>query len=184
MSTNSIQAIASNPYIKDLDEYRKLYDESINNPKDFFKKMATENLSWIKDFDEVHNSKFANTEWFKNGKINVSENCLDRHLEDRSEKTALIWEGDEPGDSKSYSFKQLHEEVCKFSNVLKNLEITKGSRVCIYMPMIPEAAFAMLACTRIGAIHSVVFGGFSPESLKDRILDADCEIVILSLIHI
>ncbi len=166
MSTNSIQAIASNPYIKDLDEYRKLYDESINNPKDFFKKMATENLSWIKDFDEVHNNKFANTEWFKNGKINVSENCLDRHLEDRSEKTALIWEGDEPGDSKSYSFKQLHEEVCKFSNVLKNLEITKGSRVCIYMPMIPEAAFAMLACTRIGAIHSVVFGGFSPESLK------------------
>jgi len=140
--------------------------------------MATENLSWIKDFDEVHNSKFANTEWFKNGKINVSENCLDRHLEDRSEKTALIWEGDEPGDSKSYSFKELHEEVCKFSNVLKNLEITKGSRVCIYMPMIPEAAFAMLACTRIGAIHSVVFGGFSPESLKDRILDADCEIVI------
>ena len=178
MSTNSIQATASNPYIKDLDEYRKLYDESINNPKDFFKKMATENLSWIKDFDEVHNSKFANTEWFKDGKINVSENCLDRHLEDRSEKTALIWEGDEPGDSKSYSFKQLHEEVCKFSNVLKNLEITKGSRVCIYMPMIPEAAFAMLACTRIGAIHSVVFGGFSPESLKDRILDADCEIVI------
>ena len=123
MSTNSIQAIASNPYIKDLDEYRKLYDESINNPKDFFKKMATENLSWIKDFDEVHNTKFANTEWFKNGKINVSENCLDRHLEDRSEKTALIWEGDEPGDSKSYSFKELHEEVCKFSNVLKNLQV-------------------------------------------------------------
>ena len=126
----------------------------------------------------MHNNKFSETKWFYDGKINVSENCIDRHLKNFSEKIALIWEGDEPGDSKKYTFKELHEEVCKFANVLKDLQVSKGSRVCIYMPMIPEAAFAMLACTRIGAIHSVVFGGFSPESLKDRILDADCEIVI------
>ena len=188
MAENFIQTQTFNPHIKDFDEYKKLYDDSIANPKKFFNDMATENLSWISGFDEVHNGKFAETKWFINGKINVSQNCIDRHLIERSEKIALIWEGDEPGNSKSFSYKQLHEEVCKFSNVLKNLKVTKGSRVCIYMPMIPEAAFAMLACTRIGAIHSVVFGGFSPESLKDRILDANCEIVItadeLSLIHI
>ena len=178
MPKELIQAQSVNPHIRDFDEYKKLYDESIKNPQGFFKKIARENLSWIKDFNEVHNNEFAETKWFYDGKINVSENCIDRHLENYSEKVALIWEGDEPGDSKKYTFKELHEEVCKFANVLKDLKISKGSRVCIYMPMIPEAAFAMLACTRIGAIHSVVFGGFSPESLKDRILDADCEIVI------
>ncbi len=178
MTKDLIKAQSHNPYIKDINEYKKLYDESINNPKDFFKKMAKENLSWINNFNEVHNNKFANTRWFDGGKINVSENCIDRHLEESADKIALIWEGDDSKDSKQFTFKELHIEVCKFSNVLKNLNITKGSRVCIYMPMIPEAAFAMLACSRIGAIHSVVFGGFSPESLKDRILDADCEIVI------
>jgi acetyl-CoA synthetase len=178
MAKELIKAQSLNPHIKDFDEYKQLYDESINNPQGFFKKIAKENLSWIKDFNEVHNNEFAESKWFYDGKINVSENCIDRHLENDSEKVALIWEGDEPGDSKKYTFKELHEEVCKFANVLKDLKVSKGSRVCIYMPMIPEAAFAMLACTRIGAIHSVVFGGFSPESLKDRILDADCEIVI------
>jgi len=178
MPKELIQAQSVNPHIRDFDEYKKLYDESIKNPQGFFKRIARENLSWIKDFNEVHNNEFAETKWFYDGKINVSENCIDRHLENYSEKVALIWEGDEPGDSKKYTFKELHEEVCKFANVLKDLKVSKGSRVCIYMPMIPEAAFAMLACTRIGAIHSVVFGGFSPESLKDRILDADCEIVI------
>ena len=178
MAENLIAAHASNPHLKSFDEYKKLYDQSIENPKEFFKKMANDNLSWINGFTEVHNNKFANAKWFADGKINVSENCIDRHLKNRSEKKALIWEGDEPGNSKSFTFQELHEEVCRFSNVLKNLKVSKGSRVCIYMPMIPEAAFAMLACTRIGAIHSVVFGGFSPESLKDRILDADCEIVI------
>ena len=178
MTENLIVANGSNPHLKSFDEYKKLYDQSIENPKEFFKKMANENLSWINGFTEVHNNKFANAKWFADGKINVSENCIDRHLKDRSEKVALIWEGDEPGNSKSFTFKELHQEVCRFSNVLKNLKVSKGSRVCIYMPMIPEAAFAMLACSRIGAIHSVVFGGFSPESLKDRILDADCEIVI------
>ncbi len=178
MAENLIAAHASNPHLKSFDEYKKLYDQSIENPKEFFKKMANDNLSWINGFTEVHNNKFANAKWFADGKINVSENCIDRHLKNRSEKKALIWEGDEPGNSKSFTFQELHEEVCRFSNVLKNLKVSKGSRVCIYMPMIPEAAFAMLACSRIGAIHSVVFGGFSPESLKDRILDANCEIVI------
>jgi acetyl-CoA synthetase len=178
MAENLIAAQASNPHLKNFDEYKKLYDQSIENPKEFFKKIANENLSWINDFTEVHNNRFANAKWFADGKINVSENCIDRHLKVKSKKIALIWEGDEPGNSKSFTFQELHEEVCRFSNVLKNLKVSKGSRVCIYMPMIPEAAFAMLACTRIGAIHSVVFGGFSPESLKDRILDADCEIVI------
>jgi len=178
MTESLIRAKSLNPHLENFEEYKKLYDQSIDNPKEFFKKMAVENLSWIKDFTEIHNDEFANAKWFADGKINVSENCIDRHLEDKSEKKALIWEGDEPGNSKSFTYKEVHKEICKFSNVLKSLKVSKGSRVCIYMPMIPEAAFAMLACTRIGAIHSVVFGGFSPESLKDRILDANCEIVI------
>ena len=135
-------------------------------------------MHWIKDFETTHNKKFSDAKWFEGGKINVSQNCIDRHLADHANKTALIWEGDDPNDSNELSFQELHDEVCKFANVLKDLGIKKGSRVCIYMPMIVEAAFAMLACTRIGAVHSVVFGGFSPESLKDRILDADCKIVI------
>ena len=178
MTESLIRAKSLNPHLENFEEYKKLYDQSIDNPKEFFKKMAVENLSWIRDFTEIHNDEFANAKWFADGKINVSENCIDRHLEDKSEKKALIWEGDEPGNSKSFTYKEVHKEICKFSNVLKSLKVSKGSRVCIYMPMIPEAAFAMLACTRIGAIHSVVFGGFSPESLKDRILDANCEIVI------
>ena len=116
--------------------------------------------------------------WFQGGKLNASANCIDRHLAKRGDKTALIWEGDNPEESKNISYKELHTEVCKFSNVLKKRGVNKGDRVCIYMPMIPEAAYAMLACARIGAVHSVVFGGFSPESLKDRILDSDCRTVI------
>ena len=155
-----------------------LYKESIENPDIFFKNLAQENITWIKDFDTTHNGEFSNTKWFEGGKTNVSMNCLDRHLQNSGNKVALIWEGDNSDETKKFTFKELFEEVCKFANVLKSLGIKKGSRVCIYMPMIPEAAFAMLACARIGAIHSVVFGGFSPESLKDRILDASCEIVI------
>jgi len=169
---------STNPHIKDIEEYQKLHKESIENPKEFFQNLANENISWFKDFKEVHNDDFPNTKWFSGGQTNVSFNCIDRHLESDANKTALIWEGDDPSYSKSLTYQELHDEVCKFSNVLKNLGVKKGSRVCIYMPMIVEAAFAMLACTRIGAIHSVVFGGFSPESLKDRILDADCKIVI------
>ena len=168
----------NNPFIKNLDEYKNLYEQSINNPSEFFSSLAKENLFWMEDFTSTHNGEFANTKWFEGGKTNISVNCIDRHLKDSPDKIAIIWEGDNPDDSKELTFQELHDEVCKFANVLKALGVKKGSRVCIYMPMILEVAFAMLACTRIGAIHSVVFGGFSPESLKDRILDAKCEIVI------
>ena len=167
-----------NPFIEDFPSYERMYKESINDPDKFFGKMALENLSWIKPFKKVHNDNFSNTKWFEGGKINIAFNCIDRHLKKNSNKTAIIWEGDDPNQSEKISYKELHNKVCKLSNILKELGASKGSRVCIYMPMIPEAAYAMLACTRIGAIHSVVFGGFSPESLKDRILDADCSIVI------
>jgi acetyl-CoA synthetase len=173
-----IKPISENPHLKDFQEYKALYKESIENPDIFFKNLAQENITWIKDFDTTHNGEFSNAKWFEGGKTNVSMNCLDRHLQNSGNKVALIWEGDNSNETKQFTFKELFEEVCKFANVLKSLGIKKGSRVCIYMPMIPEAAFAMLACARIGAIHSVVFGGFSPESLKDRILDASCEIVI------
>ena len=172
------QSNSSNPYIKDMDEYKDLYNQSITNPSKFFGDLARNDLEWIEDFDQVHNDEFSNAKWFEGGKTNVSLNCIDRHLDKHADKTALIWEGDDPKDSRELTYQELHDEVCKFSNTLKNLGVVKGARVCIYMPMIVEAAFAMLACTRIGAVHSVVFGGFSPESLKDRILDADCRIVI------
>ena len=172
------QTESTNIHIKNIQEYEDLYNQSIKNPSEFFGKLAKNDLHWIKDFETTHNNKFSDAKWFESGKINVSQNCIDRHLDDHANKTALIWEGDDPNDSNELSFQELHDEVCKFANVLKDLGIKKGSRVCIYMPMVVEAAFAMLACTRIGAVHSVVFGGFSPESLKDRILDADCKIVI------
>ena len=167
-----------NPYVKSIDEYKHMYQQSIDDPKAFFGKEAIENLDWIEPFKSVHNDGFIDSKWFQEGKINVSYNCIDRHLKLRADKTALIWEGDNPNESHEISYTELHQNVSKFGNVLKNLGALKGSRICIYMPMIPEAAYAMLACARIGAIHSVVFGGFSPESLKDRILDADCKLVI------
>ena len=178
MSNELYSPKSINPYIKDIDEFKKLYNESIENPKEFFEVLAKENISWLKDFEEVHNDGFSSTRWFSGGQTNVSFNCIDRHLNDNADKVALIWEGDDGSESKKLTYQELHDEVCKFANVLKNLGVEKGSRVCIYMPMIIEASFAMLACARIGAVHSVVFGGFSPESLKDRILDADCKIVI------
>ncbi|MDC1487926.1 acetate--CoA ligase [Gammaproteobacteria bacterium] len=167
-----------NPHIENLDEYAAMYKESIDSPKTFFGNAALQNLSWSEPFTSVHNNEFAEAKWFEGGKLNIAFNCIDRHLERYADKTALIWEGDEPDQSQEISYFELHQNVCKFSNVLKDLGTEKGSRVCIYMPMIPEVAYAMLACARIGAIHSVVFGGFSPESLKDRIIDADCSIVI------
>ena len=160
------------------DRYKSMYADSINDPKKFFGEMAIENLDWIEPFTQVTNGNFADAKWFEDGKLNISANCIDRHLEKNANKTALIWEGDDPSETTSISYQELHDEVCKLSNALKELGITKGSRVCIYMPMILEASYAMLACARIGAIHSVVFGGFSPEALKDRILDADCSLVI------
>ena len=167
-----------NPHIENVDEYAAMYKESIENPETFFGNAALQNLSWSQPFTSVHNNEFAEAKWFEGGKLNIAFNCIDRHLERYADKTALIWEGDDPDQSQEISYFELHQNVCKFSNVLKDLGAEKGSRVCIYMPMIPEAAYAMLACARIGAIHSVVFGGFSPESLKDRIIDADCSIVI------
>ena len=162
------------------DEFEELYKESINNPDQFWDQQARNYLSWDKEWDVVKESDLSKGDisWFKGAKLNASVNCIDRHLENNGEKTAIIWEGDDPQDSLKITYKQLHESVCRFANALKKRGISKGDRVCIYMPMIPEAAYAMLACARIGAIHSVVFGGFSPESLKDRILDSDCESVI------
>ena len=116
--------------------------------------------------------------WFEGGQLNVAENCIDRHLDTRGEQTAIIWEGDDPSESKHISYRELHASVCRLANVLKDRGVMKGDRVCIYMPMIPEAAYAMLACARIGAVHSIVFGGFSPDALRDRILDSDCQAVI------
>ena len=167
-----------NQFIKNLDAYNEMYQHSIEDPQTFFGEQAEENLVWIEPFTSIHNNKFSDSKWFEGGKINIAYNCIDRHLKLDADKIALIWEGDDPEQSKEITYAELHLNVCKFSNILKNLGVIKGSRVCIYMPMIPEAAYAMLACARIGAIHSVVFGGFSPESLKDRILDADCSLVI------
>ena len=167
-----------NPFIKNLDTYNEMYQHSIKDPQTFFGEQAEKNLAWIEPFTSIHNNKFSDSKWFEGGKINIAYNCIDRHLKLDADKIALIWEGDDPEQSKEITYAELHLNVCKFSNILKNLGVIKGSRVCIYMPMIPEAAYAMLACARIGAIHSVVFGGFSPESLKDRILDADCSLVI------
>ena len=171
--------IISNAVIS-KEEFEKLYRQSINNPEQFWEHQARNYLSWEQEWESVKDSDLVKGEisWFKGAKLNASVNCIDRHLEKNAEKIAIIWEGDDPKDSLKITYKQLHNSVCKFANALKKRGIGKGDRVCIYMPMIPEAAYAMLACARIGAIHSVVFGGFSPESLKDRILDSDCESVI------
>ena len=162
------------------DEYKNLYNKSIENPEKFWSDQAHKYLDWDSEWTNVKHEDFLKGEvrWFENAKINASKNCIDRHLNKAGDKIAIIWEGDDPELSKEITYRELHEEVCRLSNVLKQRGVKKGDRVCIYMPMIPEAAYSMLACTRIGAIHSVVFGGFSPESLKDRILDSDCRTVI------
>ena len=164
----------------DNDAYLRLYQQSIDQPEVFWAEQAKAFLDWKKPWDRVLKSDMhaGLAEWFKGGQLNVSENCIDRHLATRGEQTAIIWEGDNPADSKHITYRELHDKVCRLANVLRARGVKKGDRVCIYMPMIPEAAFAMLACTRIGAVHSVVFGGFSPDALRDRILDADCRAVI------
>ena len=161
-------------------EFQVLYKQSLENPDEFWSSQAESYLDWDKKWEEVKNTNIEKGEiaWFSGGKLNASVNCIDRHLPKDKNKIAFIWEGDDPEESKNITYQDLHDEVCKFSNVLKARGVKKGDRVCIYMPMIPEATYAMLACARIGAIHSVVFGGFSPESLKDRILDSDCQTVI------
>ena len=163
--------------ISSMAQYKKMHEESIKHPDKFFGREAKE-LHWTKPFTKVLDWKCPNAKWFIGGKLNVSENCLDRHLDGlRKTKAALIWEG-EPGEKRVLTYQQLHREVCRFANVLKRHKVKKGDRVIIYMPMIPEAAIAMLACTRIGAMHSVIFGGFSAESIKDRVLDCGAKIVI------
>ena len=162
------------------ERYSAMYARSINEPEAFWAEQAEQFVSWFKKWDKVQDWDYESVDikWFTGAKLNVSYNCLDRHLETRGDDVAIIWEGDDPDIDKKITYRELHREVCRFANVLKARGIGKGDRVSIYMPMIPEATVAMLACTRIGAVHSVVFGGFSPEALKDRILDSDCRVVI------
>ncbi|MEG4999558.1 acetate--CoA ligase [Microcoleus sp. B4-D4] len=164
--------------VKSLEEYRALYDKAAADPQAFWAELATQELDWFQKWDTVLDWQPPVAKWFVNGKINISYNCLDRHLTTwRKNKAALIWEG-EPGDSRTLTYAQLHREVCQMANVIKELGVQKGDRVGIYMPMIPEAAIAMLACARIGAVHSVVFGGFSAEALRDRLKDGEAKLVI------
>ena len=162
------------------EKYQQMYQQSIDQPDLFWSEQASEFLTWDTPWQTVCNYDFAAGEatWFGGGKLNVAVNCIDRHLASRADQTALIWEGDEPSDDKNITYAELHEQVSRLGNLLRDRGVKKGDRVCIYMPMIPEAAYAMLACARIGAVHSVVFGGFSPDALKDRILDSDCQLVI------
>ena len=162
------------------ENYQEMYRESVDDPEKFWAKQATEFLTWETPWQTVCDYDFGKGEaaWFEGGKLNVSVNCIDRHLARRSDQTALIWEGDEPTEDKKITYRELHNKVSRLGNILRQRGVKKGDRVCIYMPMIPEAAYAMLACARIGAVHSVVFGGFSPDALKDRILDSDCQVVI------
>jgi acetyl-CoA synthetase len=173
--------IAEHAYISD-EKYRQMYQNSVNDPAGFWSEQAEKFLDWYKPWDTTldwsYDAQDLHIKWFEGGKLNVSYNCIDRHLQNHADKVAIIWEGDEFDNDSKITFRELHEHVSKLANVLKSRGVKKGDRVCIYMPMIPEAGYAMLACTRIGAVHSVVFGGFSPESLKDRILDSDCQVVI------
>ena len=164
----------------DADLYKTMYQHSIDKPEEFWGEKAEEFLTWEKKWSKVSDCDFssAKIKWFVDGKLNVTANCIDRHLNERGDQTAIIWEGDEPSDDKQLTYQELYEEVCRFSNALKSRGVKKGDRVSIYMPMVPEAAVAMLACARIGAIHSVVFGGFSPDALKDRILDSECTVLV------
>ena len=160
--------------------YQLMYDDSINNPDDFWAKQAEIFIDWDKKWDKISDVDFnkGKIAWFEGATLNVSYNCLDRHLPERAEQIAIIWEGDDPNTSESITYKELHQRVCKFSNGMKDLGVKQGDRICLYMPMIVEATIAMLACARLGAIHSVVFGGFSPDALRDRILDSECKLVI------
>ncbi len=161
-------------------DYERMYRASVDDPAAFWAEQCEKFLTLSKPWDTVLDWDYhkAHIRWFEGAELNVSENCLDRHLATRGDQTAIIWEGDNPDDSLSLSYRDLHAAVCRFANGMKSLGVSRGDRVCIYMPMIPEAAVAMLACTRIGAVHSIVFGGFSPDALRDRILDAECKIVI------
>jgi len=167
-TTYAVPSDLADRAIINAERYAEMYARSVADPEAFWREEA-KRLEWILPFTSVKNTSFNESDfrisWFEDGVLNVSANCLDRHLATRGGETALIWEGDEPGEIRRFTYAQLHEEVCRFANVLKGQGVRKGDRVTIYMPNMPEAAMAMLACTRIGAIHSVVFGGFSPDSL-------------------
>ncbi|MCB1864899.1 MAG: acetate--CoA ligase [Chromatiales bacterium] len=164
------------------EQYETMYRQSVEDPAGFWGEQANQYLSFFSQPKEVLDWSFNENDlhiaWFKGAKLNVSYNCLDRHLESRGDQVAIIWEGDNPNEDRKITYRELHAEVCRFANVLKARGVKKGDRVSLYLPMIPEAAVAMLACTRIGAVHSIVFGGFSPDALKDRIIDSDCRVVI------
>jgi len=166
------------------EQYESMYKQSVEDPAGFWGEQADAYLTWFKKWDTVLDWSFDQEDlhinWFKGGTLNVSYNCLDRHLETRGDQVAIIWEGDDPNEDRKITYRELHEEVCKLANVLKARGVKKGDRVSLYLPMLAEAAVAMLACTRIGAIHSIVFGGFSPDALKDRVNNAECEVVITS----
>ena len=181
-------------------DYDIMYAKSVNTPEDFWSEHG-KRIDWIKPFSKIKNVDFSypnvSIKWFEDGQLNVSANCIDRHLDKRAEQTAIIWEGDNPDESKHISYAELHRQVCKLSNVYKKLGVKKGDRVVLYLPMVPEAAYAMLACARIGAVHSIVFAGFSPEALASRIEDCGASLLVtadeaprggkitpLSLIHI
>ncbi|OYT44425.1 acetyl-coenzyme A synthetase, partial [Thermoplasmatales archaeon ex4484_6] len=176
---NPSDEVREKAYIKSLEEYEKLYKRSIEDPDGFWGEIA-EDFTWFRKWDRVLDYDFhkANIKWFEGGKTNICYNCLDRNLETRGDKKAIIWEGNSPDEDASYTYKELHDEVCKFATVLRNSGIKKGDRVAIYLQMIPQLPIAMLACARIGAVHSIVFGAFSPDALKDRINDSACRILI------
>ena len=165
----------------DNNKYKEMYQESISNPEEFWRKMGNR-IDWITPFSKVKNTSFSHDnvsiKWYEDGSLNVSYNCIDRHLEKNRDKVAIIWESDEPSLSKNITYGELYKQVCRLSNIYKELGVNKGDRVILYMPMIPEAAYAMLACARIGAVHSVVFGGFSPEALASRITDCGASLVV------
>ncbi len=183
MSANKVYAvpesIAKSAHIN-AKQYEAMYEHSITDTDGFWAEQAEQFVSWFERWGRVQDWDFAKGKirWFEGAKLNASYNCLDRHLDTRGDQVAIIWESDDPAVDKKLTYRELHEQVCRFANVLKAHGVKKGDPVCIYLPMVPEAAIAMLACARIGAIHSVVFGGFSPESLKNRILDSDCRTVI------
>lgn len=166
-------------HISSLEEYQKLYELSINSPEDFWAEQSKQ-ISWFHPWENVLDDSFSDADvaWFSGGRLNISNNCIDRHLKDKGEQVAIIWEADEPGQGKNITYRELKHEVCRVANALKTAGVRKGDRVCLYMPMIPELVFSMLACARIGAIHSVIFAGFSAESLRDRIIDCNAKVLI------
>ena len=170
----------SNPLLT-KEQYEEMYAESFSNKEQFWSKVAKSQLTWTKDFTKVKNTNYdgdVSIKWFEDGELNVCYNCVDRHAETQPNEIAVIWEGDDTSKNKTYTYKEIKSEVSKFANVLKKLGVQKGDVVTIYLTMIPEVAFAMLACARIGAIHSVIFGGFAPESIAGRIKDCKSQYVI------